>query len=249
MTTGLSASMEDYLQAVYRIQSAKQAARPTDIAAAVGVNNSSVTGALRTLSSRGMVNYAPYDVITLTEEGKRVAEGIVRRREVLIRFFTRVLKAEDGEAETTARGVEHAVSGEILERLVGFVEFLELCPRAGEDWIGEFWTRRGEGRAFEACDKCIASWEEERKRAGFIPERALTEMEVGGLGKIRRINLAAAGRRRLGERGIRPEAVVRLAGTDEAGLEVLSGGYRVRLRRSDAEQIQIQPLSAPEGLA
>ncbi|MFW6242107.1 MAG: DtxR family transcriptional regulator, partial [Thermodesulfobacteriota bacterium] len=249
MTTGLSASLEDYLQAVYRIQSAKQAARPTDIASAVGVNNSSVTGALRTLSSRGMVNYAPYDVITLTEEGKRVAEEIVRRREVLVRFFTRVLKAEDGEAETTARGVEHAVSGEILERLVGFVEFLELCPRAGEEWIGEFWTRRGEGRAFEACEECIASWEEKRKRAGFIPERALTEMEVGDLGKIRRINLAASGRRRLGERGIRPEAVVRIAGADESGLEILSGGYRIRVRRSDAEQIQVPPFSAPEPLA
>jgi DtxR family Mn-dependent transcriptional regulator len=55
----LSASMEDYLEAIYHIVTAKQAARAKDIAKRLDVNNSSVTGALRTLSEKGYINYAP----------------------------------------------------------------------------------------------------------------------------------------------------------------------------------------------
>ena len=75
----LSASMEDYLEAIYHIVSAKQAARAKDIAKRLEVNNSSVTGALRILSEKGYINYAPYDVITLTPKGHKHAEDVVRR--------------------------------------------------------------------------------------------------------------------------------------------------------------------------
>jgi DtxR family Mn-dependent transcriptional regulator len=248
MTTGLSASLEDYLQAVYRIQAAKQAARPTDIAAAVGVNNSSVTGALRTLSGRGLVNYAPYDVITLTPEGMRAAEEVVRRHDVLLRFFTGVLNAETEEAESTACRVEHVISSEILDRLVRFVEFLEICPRAGTEWIQEFWERCGAGQTFESCGECLGAWKadaRERDRAKETPEAALTELGVGLRGKIRRIVLSTAGKRRLGDRGLRPEAVVQIAAADENGVEIAVSGYRVRLRRAEAEKIKVLPLPAP----
>jgi DtxR family Mn-dependent transcriptional regulator len=248
MTTGLSASLEDYLQAVYRIQGAKQAARPTDIAVAVGVNNSSVTGALRTLSGRGLVNYAPYDVITLTPEGMRLAEEVVRRHDVLLRFFTDVLNAEAEAAEATACRVEHVVSDEILDRLVRFVEFLEICPRAGAGWIREFWERCGAGETFEACGACLGAWNAETREwtsGKDAPEAALAELAVGVRGKIRRIVLSTAGKRRLGERGVRPGAVIQIAAADEAGVEIMAGGYRVKLRRAEAEKIKILPLSAP----
>lgn len=245
MTTGLSASLEDYLQAVYRIQAAKQAARPTDIAAAVGVNNSSVTGALRTLSGRGLVNYAPYDVITLTPEGMRVAEEVVRRHDVLLRFFTGVLNAEAEEAESTACRVEHVISSDILDRLVRFVEFLEICPRAGTEWIQGFWKRCGAGQTFESCDECLGAWNAEARDRDRAKEAPLTELGVGLRGKIRRIVLSTAGKRRLGERGVRPEAVVQVAAADESGVEIAVGGYRVRLRRAEAEKIKVLPLPAP----
>lgn len=244
--TGLSASLEDYLQAVFRIQAAKQAARPTDIAVAVGVNNSSVTGALRTLSSRGLVNYAPYDVITLTAEGRRVAEEIVRRHDVLIRFFTDVLKADADEAEATACRVEHVISADILDRMVRFVEFLELCPRAGREWIREFWDRCGRGDAFEACETCAAEMEEKIRRSAPCAAAEsvdLTEMSAGDRGIIRRIGVPDAGRRRLAGRGVRPEAVLRVTGADEGGVDVDVGGYRIRLRRAEAKRIRVRPLT------
>ena len=72
-TQSLSSNMEDYLEAIYHISSEKQAARAKDISDRLKVNKSSVTGALRSLSEKGLVNYAPYDIITLTAVGEQVA--------------------------------------------------------------------------------------------------------------------------------------------------------------------------------
>ncbi|MCK4511033.1 MarR family transcriptional regulator, partial [bacterium] len=61
---GLTESQEDYLEAILAILEDKQAVRAKDIAKRLGVTGPSVTGALHVLSAKGVVNYAPYDVIT-----------------------------------------------------------------------------------------------------------------------------------------------------------------------------------------
>ena len=137
-TKPLSASMEDYLEAIAQIVAQKQAARAKDIAGRLKVNNSSVTGALRSLAEKGYINYAPYDVITLTPKGRAAAEDIVRRHEVLKDFLVNVLLIGAKEAEAAACKMEHAVSKKILDRLVTFAEFIEVCPRGGTQWLKHF---------------------------------------------------------------------------------------------------------------
>lgn len=85
----LTASQEDYLEAIFHISAKKMAARAKDISKYLDVRASSVTGALRTLGKMGLVNYAPYDLITLTEEGHVVAEDIVGRHRALENFFSK----------------------------------------------------------------------------------------------------------------------------------------------------------------
>jgi hypothetical protein len=85
----LSANMEDYLETIYHIVSEKKAARAKDIAVRMAVNSASVTGALRLLAEKGHINYAPYDVITLTPSGETLARDIVRRHEILKDFLPR----------------------------------------------------------------------------------------------------------------------------------------------------------------
>jgi DtxR family transcriptional regulator, Mn-dependent transcriptional regulator len=118
----LSASLEDYLEAIYHVVAANQVARAKDIAARLQVSGSSVTGALHALAKREFINYTPYDVITLTPEGHRVAQDVVRRHRVLRTFFTRVLDVAEDEADEAACRMEHAVPRLILERFVAFAE-------------------------------------------------------------------------------------------------------------------------------
>ena len=156
MSPVLSASLEDYLKAIFRIVAVKQAARAKDISARLGVSNSSVTGALRTLADRGLINYAPYDVITLTPLGQTTARDIVRRQEALREFFTKVLAVDAETAEIGACKMEHEIPPAIVERFIQFVDFVEVCPRAGAKWIHGFgYSCRDVSR--EGCAECVRS--------------------------------------------------------------------------------------------
>ena len=117
----LSSSLEDYLEAIHHVVARKDAARVKDIAERKGVSASSVTGALRALAERGLVNYAPYDIVTLTERGAALAQGVVRRHDALREFFERVLEVAPDTAEEAACRMEHAMPRDVLEKLVRFV--------------------------------------------------------------------------------------------------------------------------------
>lgn len=130
----VSASLEDYLEAIYHTVEAKGAARAKDIVMRMGVHNSSVTQALRSLSEKELVNYAPYDVITLTDSGERIALDVVKRHTTLSAFLNKVLGLPSERADEGACLMEHAISGEILDRLVKFVEYFETCPMNDVMW-------------------------------------------------------------------------------------------------------------------
>ncbi len=152
----LSASLEDYLEAIYHTVSAKGAARAKDLVLRMGVHNSSVTQALRSLSEKKLVNYAPYDVITLTAPGEVLALDVVRRHETLSKFLSHVLGFPDDEADVEACRLEHAVSSGVLHRLVGFVEYFENCPQNDVRWdeaAGCFGSRAGEARSVNNGDR------------------------------------------------------------------------------------------------
>ena len=134
----LSASQEDYLEAIYLIAQEKHAARAKDIAQALKVRASSVTSALRTLSALGLVNYTPYDLITLTSEGDSLARDIVARHQALNKFLVTVLGVEPVDADKAACRLEHAVSKPILERFIKYAEYVERCPRGGITWESGF---------------------------------------------------------------------------------------------------------------
>jgi DtxR family Mn-dependent transcriptional regulator len=123
-----------YIKSVFEIQNLKGAARVTDIAKRVGVNKASVTSALQNLAKRGLLNYAPYDVITLTEAGVEVARGIERRYQALKAFFTDVLGIDEVTADREACDLEHHLSPAVHERLVSFIEYYEACATTKFRW-------------------------------------------------------------------------------------------------------------------
>ncbi|SFM42636.1 metal-dependent transcriptional regulator [Thermodesulforhabdus norvegica] len=163
----LSASLEDYLEVIYHLQKRDKAARAKDIADRMKVQPASVTGALRELSARGLINYQPYSLVTLTEEGLEVAKDIIRRHEVLRKFFRTVLKLSPRQSETNACRIEHAINPDAMARLVKFIEFLERCPRAGYEWFDSFEKFCNNGINPDECRVCI---EECLRRVGDSEE-------------------------------------------------------------------------------
>lgn len=156
MVDYLSESLEDYLEAIYHIATAKGAAKAKDIAQRLNVNSSSVTGALRALAKKDLVNYAPYDLITLTDEGNKIAHQIVYKHETLKKFLLTVLQVNPSEAEENACRMEHAISPTVFDRFVEFIRFVETCPMGGGKWIKEkgFRCIIDKENRIEVCNNC-----------------------------------------------------------------------------------------------
>ncbi|MBN1425786.1 metal-dependent transcriptional regulator [Candidatus Fermentibacteria bacterium] len=153
----LSASLEDYLEAIYQIVEAQRVARPRDITRRLRVGSSSVTGALHALAERGMIDYAPHDLVTLTPQGEQVAKDIVRRHESLREFLVKVLGVEPGIADESACKMEHALSRSVSDRFTEFVRFVERCPWWGDGWIERFRRCTLDMPSAVQCTACIES--------------------------------------------------------------------------------------------
>lgn len=151
----LSASLEDYIEAIYHIIEEKLVARSKEIAARLDVSRASVTEALRALSKKGLINYAPYEAITMTEKGRKVAEDVIFRHEALKRFFVEVLALDDEISEEGACKIEHAAPPEIISRMISFIDFMQHCPRGGDDLIHGFKDFCAHGKTKVDCNDCI----------------------------------------------------------------------------------------------
>ncbi len=152
----LTASQEDYLEAIYQISKEKKAARAKDISIFLKVSGPSVTAALRTLSAMHLINYAPYDLITLTSKGYEVAEEIVNRHQALKKFLTNVLGVNSKEADEAACRMEHSVPNTIVERLIKYAEYVETCPKGGITWDSGFGFYCKEGCKDSDCGRDIS---------------------------------------------------------------------------------------------
>jgi DtxR family Mn-dependent transcriptional regulator len=160
----LSASLEDYIEAIYHIVDEKLVARSKDIASRLGVSRASVTEALRALAKKDLINYAPYEAITMTEQGRKAAEDVIYRHDSLKRFFIEVLAIDEKMAEEAACKVEHAAPPVVISRMIEFIKFLQACPRGGDDLLKNFGTYCLEGTTKGDCGDCITSCFDDTKK-------------------------------------------------------------------------------------
>ena len=121
----LSPRQEDYLKAIYLITQKQGKARSKEIMRLLDVSGPSVTEALQALTRKGMVNYQPYENITITPEGKKVAEGLLHRHETLRDFFIEVLGIDRETADRGACRMEHAASPNIIKRMIIYTDYLK----------------------------------------------------------------------------------------------------------------------------
>jgi DtxR family Mn-dependent transcriptional regulator len=250
MSKELSASLEDYLEAIHHIVQAKGAARPKDIADRMGVNNSSVTGALKALAAKDLANYAPYDVVTLTPEGQVLAQDVIRRHEALKAFFEKVLRIESSVAEEGACKMEHEVPRPILERFIQFVEFVEICPRAGAQFIKGFGYHCNSGCKLDDCDRCVAGALDavQDRRAelesGRRGQHTLDRAEPDTRARIVNISGDLPTQDRLAEMGLTKGSIVKIERVAPLGdpIEVTVRGYHLSLRASEAAHVEVEDL-------
>jgi DtxR family transcriptional regulator, Mn-dependent transcriptional regulator len=247
----LTASLEDYLEAIFHIIAEKEAVRPKDIAKRLDVRNSSVTGALRALADRELIRYAPYDVITLTSQGKDAAKDVIRRHEVLRDFFVKVLAVEEPDADKAACQMEHSIPKVILERFIQFAEFVEVCPKGGAKWIAGFGYYCDHGNTTGNCARCIALTLDEVTKEGKQhgeSKSAMTgklgDLKPGQKGKVLKVISRGETNKRIVEMGVIPGTVVEVERVAPLGdpIDIKVRGYHLSLRKEEAEKIEVETL-------
>lgn len=117
----LSASMQDYLEAILELEERGEAVRVTDIANKLQIAKPSVNQTLNKFKKRGLVRQEMYGPVELTSEGRNMAEKIRQTHQQLKRFLIEVLNVEPQIAEEDACRMEHAVSAHTMERLTEFL--------------------------------------------------------------------------------------------------------------------------------
>lgn len=132
--TSLSASLEDYLEAILELSSREEAIRVKNIAKLLTVRQPSVTSAMRALAEKGLIRYEPYGMILLTSKGRLIAKKISDRHAFLHRFLHDYLGTDTHEADTIACKIEHVVSDGVMERLAAFVAYVDAHKKNCPSW-------------------------------------------------------------------------------------------------------------------
>jgi DtxR family Mn-dependent transcriptional regulator len=256
----LSPSLEDYLEAVLILVRGGSVARVRDISAHLGVGKSSVTGALKTLAKRGLVNYEPYQFITLTDHGRELAEEVSARHVLLREFLSEVLGLDEDAAEANACRMEHAVDAELLEQLGKFSVLVRTCPRAGENWVRAFVERCGDGNVdAEVCTRCVAEIDpscgkvsapedaqgsdnsDQAPAADRVPSMPLTMASVGQEVCLAEVTGARELQHRLAEMGLTPGAKFSVINKGNPGPFIVSvKGSKLMLGRGTVHRVMIK---------
>lgn len=124
-TLNVSASLEDYLEAIGELIRLHGHAHTKDIAARLNVKMPSVTNALGVLSKSGHIIYRPNLPVLLTETGKALAERVTRRHRILQDFLQYVLELPCEEAGKAACKIEHVIDEELINRFLVLSEAVQ----------------------------------------------------------------------------------------------------------------------------
>lgn len=113
----VSASLEDYLEAIYFLNGKDEGVRVTDLAIELNISKPSVNRAINNLKNQGLVEHKHYGSLKLTEEGLKIAENIASRHMMLKKFLLDVLGVEGERAEQEACLIEHYLSGDTIRKI------------------------------------------------------------------------------------------------------------------------------------
>ena len=117
----ISASLEDYIEAIHQISKEKQVVKAIDLSKRLDVKRSSVAEAIKNLTKRELVTYENNN-LKLTDKGLEIAKEVINRHNTLYNFFAKVLKVEPEEAQLNACRVEHVITENDFKNLTKYIE-------------------------------------------------------------------------------------------------------------------------------
>ncbi len=113
----LTVAVQDYLKAIYALESEGERVTTSALAARMGVRAPSVTAMTKRLADLGLVERAPYRGVVLTEAGQRGALEVLRHHRLLESYLVDRLGLSLAEVHAEAELLEHALSEELEAKI------------------------------------------------------------------------------------------------------------------------------------
>ncbi|HET8864922.1 MAG TPA: metal-dependent transcriptional regulator [Gracilimonas sp.] len=114
---GLSQSIEDYLKAIYVLQSEGKTATTTRIANALDVSSASVTNMLKRLAKMKLLDHESYKGAKLTPAGIKIALEVLRHHRLLELYLKEIMGYSWDEVHDEAENLEHHISEQFEDKI------------------------------------------------------------------------------------------------------------------------------------
>jgi DtxR family Mn-dependent transcriptional regulator len=119
---------ENYLKSIYHLSLNSTSVSTNQIAALLNTKASSVTDMLKKLSEKALINYMPYQGVSLTAAGEKVAVNIIRKHRLWEYFLVEKLDFKWDQVHEMAEELEHISSNELIDRLDKFMGYPKYDP-------------------------------------------------------------------------------------------------------------------------
>ncbi len=125
----LSSTFQDYLLDILKIANEKKIVRARDISKSRKVKMPAVTVMLKKMEETGLIVHERYGYVELTEKGKRFADQICKRHEVLYEFLKDILNLSPEIAEKDAHKIEHDLDEKTIKKISDLMEFVDVMDK------------------------------------------------------------------------------------------------------------------------
>jgi DtxR family Mn-dependent transcriptional regulator len=217
----ITISKENYLKAIAEAEAEGEIPIAATLARWLTVSAPAVTMAIRRLQRDGLIRVSAGGAISLTREGREIANRLMNRHHLIERMLTEIFGMEWYKVHDEAEQMEHAVSADFEAKLRDKLGVGECCPHGNR--VGMDRPQDKRQRGWIPLDE-ISPNVTARVASVFERDRKLLEY-LDGL-------------------GIRPGAKLRLVANNyDDTLTLRVGGRSVQLGRSAANKVWISSVA------
>ena len=181
--------VEEYLEAIYKLQTPDRPLGTTELGKQLSVSPASASEMADRLEEKGLIDKGREKGITLTRKGAKAALQLIRKHRLSERFLVDVLGMDWKDVHEEACRLEHAISPEVESRLEAFLGNPATCPHGHPipDRLGRtVETRARRLSTLKKNQKGVISKIEEERRGlleylatlGMMPKSTVTVEQV-----------------------------------------------------------------------
>lgn len=172
----ITISKENYLKAIAEAQSEGETVIAATLARWLNVSAPAVTMAIRRLKRDGLIKVGTEGQISLTVEGREIANRVLNRHHLIERMLAEIFGMEWYKVHDEAEQLEHAVSAEFERRLQEKLGTSEACPHGNRVAFDTPDDRRNRGwkpldeYETESAATVVSVFERDRKLLEYLHE-------------------------------------------------------------------------------